>query len=167
MCLNVHTTVPQTILLMNQPFLCEHCAVLQVVWQLPYHWYYTSWWVKEENNRQVFFYEVISFWWQSLVSVDKLDHVILTARKPLYHSSIHVVCIYWPKSFPHQDSEDHYVVGRFINNKGWNYKKKCNEQMYWINCYKLANKKCNIDFSNFDSFIDMFVYLQNGNIHAF
>lgn len=123
--------------------------------------------LKEENNRQVFFYEVISFWWQSLVSVDKLDHVILTARKPLYHSSIHVVCIYWPKPFPHQDSEDHYVVGRFINNKGWNYKKKCNEQMYWINCYKLANKKCNIDFSNFDSFIDMFVYLQNGNIHAF
>lgn len=31
MGLNVHTTVPQPILLMNQPFLCEHCAVLQVV----------------------------------------------------------------------------------------------------------------------------------------
>lgn len=51
--------------------------------------------------------------------------------------------------------------------KGETIKKKCNEQIYWINCYKLANKKCNIDFSNFDSFIDMFVYLQNGNIHAF
>lgn len=122
---------------------------------------------RKKTTGKCSFMKSFHFDWQSLVSVDKLDHVILTARKPLYHSSIHVVCIYWPKSFPHQDSEDHYVVGRFINNKGWNYKKKCNEQMYWINCYKLANKKCNIDFSNFDSFIDMFVYLQNGNIHAF